>query len=478
MKLKFPPPKLSNLLIGFIAGILIFSSCRKQIETLPQPSEPIFASTYKQNVITDKQKEKVAVIKDVSSILKEIYKDQKVVYEVVSVIRTGYYEDETVLLKDLLYPDYSPLYKSEKFKASKSEKGIFKSTFLKELNKNDYAHLKNALGNASNTRQNARQSNELPTDTAMEIFSNSQGVSIYFPYSENFGANFTPAYFDNINTDPFGNLATVIPADREADAAPGNEPYRYKTYDQNGEIVWEIRYRAVTVNDDYAEVNPTHIVGVGAEPLMPQTPPPPPGTPINRVYHGWSRLNTPSQLDKLISFTGNGGGSEMKVARISGYLKFENQQVTNFAGDVMSIYYKRKEVRKRYWKRVYGVWDPDWKTDNTEQVYAAWEEDTEGTSTFTGEIKTAVRPLFDSTITISGTLGYSITVKTQDQLKTQRKQDRYSYFRDAKNEQGWGFQMCHPGWCGYDDTFLPSGQYWPKFDEGTEWGYTWPYRTF
>jgi hypothetical protein len=458
------------LSLFLILSLFTIFSCRKEVNVnKPETPDAVFP-------ITDKEKQRVEVLKEVASILKEVYKKPKAYYEVNATIYSGYYEDETVLLKDLLTPQTSALYQTEKFKSFKAFPGEFKKEFFNQLNKADYPELKKAMGYQP-VQNNSRIQDEY-VDTSREIFSNSYGASIYFPYSEDFGSNFTPAYFDNINTDPFGNLATVIPADREADSAPGEKPYRHKTYDENGELIWEILYDPVTVDDGFAEIFPVHIVGVGVEParILPVLPPII-TAPTFRVFHGWSRLT--HQYDKLISFTGNGGGSEVKVQRISGYLQFQNQQVTSFAGDLISVDYKRKEINKKYWKRVYGVWDPDWKVDNLEQVYAAWEDDTQGTKTFSGSLSTTLRDSIGGVgVTVTGQIGFSIQVITQDELITQRKQDRYSYFRDALNDQGWGFQMCQPGWCGYDDTFLPANTYWPKYDEGTNWGYTWPYKVY
>lgn len=429
------------------------------------PEEVTFAST-------QKERERVEVLKEVSSILREVYQNPKAYYEVNAAIYSEYYADERVLLKDLLFPKLSPIYKKDKFLAFKSPQGEFRKEFYATLDNGSYPNLEKALGiNAGNI--NYRPQSAGPSDTAKEIFSNSSGVSIYFPYSENFGTIFTPSYFDNINTDPFGDLATVIPADREADSGPGQQPNIRKL---NGSPEFYIHYTAVTVNDAYAENNITHIVGVGGEPIMDDPTTPPPAPSINRVFHGWSVLKD-NQLDKFISLSGNGGGSEMKIARISGYLQFQDQQVTNFAGDVITVQYKRKDTRKDRWKRVYGVWDADWNINNLEQTYAVWEEDTKGKKTYTGSLSTTVTTSPGNTGT--GTVGFSIEVQTQDELVTQRKITRVAYFGAAKSDQGWGFQMCDgSGSCRYDDTFLPAGQYWPKYDAGTIWGYTWSYKTY
>lgn len=313
MKRRTPPQ------LFFILFCFIFFSCKKTNLQNEMPQSPVKFAT------TEKEKQTVAILKEVSTILKEMYKNPKVFHEVVATIYSGYYGDERVLLRDLLFPEQSPIYKMEKFKSLRSPVGLFKKEFLKTFNKGDYPNLIKAFGTSSSV--NYRTTEEIPTDPTLEIFSNSSGASIYFPYSENYGTTFTPQYFDNINTDPFGNMATVIPADREADSAPGDEPYRYKTYDANGEIVWEIRYRPVTVNDDYADMKPTHIVGVGADPVVTshQT------NQVYVVFIGEVRC-TKKNYDVLITFNGSlqGGGPDLRFCRGSGYLTQDgNGQITN-----------------------------------------------------------------------------------------------------------------------------------------------------
>jgi hypothetical protein len=105
-----------------------------------------------------------------------------------------------------------------------------------------------------------------------------------------------------------------------------------------------------------------------------------------------------------------------------------------------------------------------------------WEDDTKGTKTFTGSLTTTVK--LSSGASTVGAIGFNVQVQTQDELITQRNTTRSAYFGAAKTDQGWGFQMCDDKGCRYDDTFLPTGQYWPKWDEGTIWGYTWPYNSY
>ena len=113
-------------------------------------------------------------------------------------------------------------------------------------------------------------------------------------------------------------------------------------------------------------------------------------------------------------------------------------------------------------------------------MYAIWEDDSEGTKTFTGSLGTTVR--VDSNVSITANIGFNVSVKTQDELVTQRKITRTAYFGAAKTDQGWGFYLCDKnGSCRYDNTFLPSGN-WPAYDgnggNGAIWAYTWPYNSY
>lgn len=441
-------------------------SCKKQEVTAIQKTDQsaIFPTT-------EKEKQSVAVLRDVGYVLQTVYRKPKARYEAISAIKTGFYQDERILLRDLLFPESSPVYATEKFKASGAATGEFKKYFFEALNAGNYTALKEAMGFNNSTRSMASGPG---VDSTNEIWTDQNGVSIYFPYSENFPF---VSPLDASNNTAGGNMVTIIYADREADSAPGWEPYYFENPDPMGfQCMDNICYRDVTVDDDYAETHPTNIVGVGAEPARVMTDPPPPSTNVNRVFHGWSRLT--QQLDHLISFTGNGGGSEIKVGRISGYLQVQNQQVTSFAGDLVTVSYSRKDIRKKRWKRVYSVWDADWVPANLEQVYAVWEDDTEGTKTFTGSLGTSVRVDSSTNATITGNIGFNVTVKTQDEIVTQHKITRTAYFGAAKADQAWGYQMCDDKGCRYDDTFLPSGQHWPIYDGGTIWGYTWPYNSY
>jgi hypothetical protein len=422
--------------------ILICVACRREARLEPGLTQTSKAPRFP---ATAEEAERVARISMVKEILKNVYLDADALREVHAAISCRYYSDEYVTLKDLLQPELSQLYGSEKFRRLGITPGRFKTKFWQ-------------VYNGMHPQQQGRQAQN--ADYFIE-----EGITIYFPYSEEF-------------TSPGKNEITLVAADRDADEGPGERP---DGINSNGTT----RYAAITVNDEYAFTQPTHIVGVVDRHLYisntDSVPPPPPPTERRRVYNGYNRLL--EHLDRLISFTGNGGGSEIKVCRISGYLKRTNQQVSDFAGDVMTINFSRRNIKKERYVRVYSVWDPLWYPENFEQVYAVWEEDTEGQKTFNGKLSTTISLDSAGNNTAGGEIGYSITVTTQDEIVRQLKQDRFSYFAAAFINQGHGYDLCYPEGgppCIVDKTFLTAGTSlaWPIYDGRSLWSWTWSFQSF
>src|SRR5690606_35657990 len=79
-------------------------------------------------------------------------------------------------------------------------------------------------------------------------------VGIYQPYYDDF-----PEVDPNEESDYYGPITTIVTATADADEGWGSQPCYINNVFQG--------YVDVLVNDDYAEENPTHIVGVnGVEP--------------------------------------------------------------------------------------------------------------------------------------------------------------------------------------------------------------------
>ena len=101
---KITPP-LTKILPVLILFALSVVSCQKKFEmnTPSKPEEVRFPQTAK-------EEHTVSILKEVGKILQEIYKSPKPYFEVNAAIYSEYYEDERVLLKDLLFPEINPLY--------------------------------------------------------------------------------------------------------------------------------------------------------------------------------------------------------------------------------------------------------------------------------------------------------------------------------------------------------------------------------
>lgn len=380
---------------------------------------------------TQKEKERVALIKETGEILKKVYKNIWAVYEVNAAIKTGYYVDERVLLKDLLTPEKSRLYQTEKFMAAKVKKGVFKNAFAEELLKGDYPLLKLKMGVPSSALSRAADDIGWPSvDSVNEIWSDAYGVSIYFPYSENFPMiNPLDVTLNTID----GQLVTIVSADREADAGPGSQAYYCVPFTSSPEPVsldnLSVCYRQVLVNDDYAEIHPTHIVGVGAEPARIATDNPPPQ--INVVFIG--EVKCTKQYDHLITFNGylQGGGPDLRFCRGSGYLTQDGNGQINNPQNVVQANPTRKDVRKERWVSVYSIWDADWNPANLNQVFAIYDEDKQGTSTVNLSLQTTLRTDSIGIIggTAVGTVGFSWSFKTEDDIIRQLAWSRQSFFQ-------------------------------------------------
>jgi hypothetical protein len=415
--------------------------------------------------LSEKQVRVTALTKEVARALEEVYRDNKACAEVNAAILSGYYADERVLLKDLLLPSSSALYKTDNCKSTKVDTGVFSKRFCEIIERGDYPLLTSELRTVSLLKRSADKA-VLSNDATLSVdyvsvFSGASLISVYFPYSENF-TNLA----DVSKMAPDSKIAimlkpTIVYTDRDGDAGPGKDAYYCPGSPGN------ICYRDVMVDDAYAEKNPTHIITVGADIVPPAPAPVPKNELVTRIYSGACKLTR--QMDKFISFTGNGGGSEIKVCRINAYLRRSDEQVSDFSGDVVTLNFSRADIRKKRWKRVYAVWDPNWNYQDVEQIYAVYEDDNTGSASFDGSLTTNLT-LPGKLGKAEGKIGFNIDVKTQDEIITQKKLDRKSYLRDGLNNQGWGF---YPD----ADDFL-GGKDWPVFDGGAVWQYTLPYRIY
>ena len=442
---------ISTLDLAIALSFILFfiSGCKKNSVSDEKQTQTLNQALVFKIPTTVKEKQLVENLGKVTSVLKILYNDKNNLKEVNAAIFSKTYTDESILLKDLIYQENSRLSKSKKF-IDLCQKwnilaGNFAQKFWNEVNKSNDQSFKTFLEALKNNQNNGR----------VGEYDGSGEVTIYYPYSENY----------NFTNDPITSLAT---ATADADEGYGDKSF----YDTNGTLQWT----HVLVNDDYAFNNPTQIIGVnGVEPIErvqdPQEPPPPPPPPgISRVYIGEGVCK--HQYDRLISFTGNGGGSEIKYCHLTGYLQPVNQQITTFQ-DIASVDFSRGDIRNKRLLRTYTVWDDDWAPADLEQVLAIYEEDNTNTVTFNGSIGTTLT--FSPGNTGTASIGYNIVRQSQDDIIRELKISRNSYFTGAYQDQGWNFSS--------DVTFIPPPipHGWPFYDGSQNGGanvcWTWPYKT-
>ncbi len=439
-----------------LATILLLTACKKEQLNPITPYNGIDQSKVFKLPTTPEEIRLVENLKKTTTVFKELYKENKNLRLVNAAIFSKVYSDESVLLRDLIYPEISVLKKSSKFlKLSnqfKTNLDDFASAFWKEANKVEDIEFEKFLIGLNNQ-------NVIAT-----LGDGGGDVSVYFPYSE----EFVPQDPD-LGGGYYGPVTSISTATADADEGWGEMPYYI-----NGVFQY---YSPVLINDEFAYENPTHIIGVngieyyGDDVPMEAPPPPPPPPGISRVFIGEGLCK--KQYDKLISFSGNGGGSEIKYNRLTGYLQPVNGQVTTFQ-DIVSVGFSRKDIRDKRWKKVYTIWHPDWVPNDNEQVMAIYEEDNTNSQTITGSLGTTLTISPGNTVT--GSIGYTLTIQSQDDIIRQLKISRHTYFGGAFQDQGWGFSD--------DATFLPLPftHGWPRIDGkkdgGAEVCWTWPYNVY
>jgi len=453
-------------MIFFSFLILAFGACKKQDmlqsqirNTLKVDESKIF---YKPQ--TQAEIQLVGNLSKLTEILKVVYQNKDNVKIVNAAVFSGLYTDESVLLKELIYPEISKLRNNKRFNMAVEKHNLslvqFANHFWSEVELKKDPSFKDFL---QKLRTSEISVNNSGFNTGVG-FDDSYKVSIYFPYHENF--------IDESFTSSPG-IISLTTASADADEGIGQIP----VYDFNGAL---LRYDQILVNDGYAEANPTHIIGVNGieldfhttRPINPVNPPPPPPN-FNRVYIGEGICK--EQYDRFISFTGNGGGSEIKYCHLTGYMQPVDGHITKFE-DIVSLNFTRREINKKNWIRVMSIWDDDWETKDIEQVLGIYEEDNRNTKTFNASLKTTLRL---GSVTVEGNIGYTVSVQSQDDIILQLKISRNSYFAGAFIDQGQDFTN--------DRTFIPTNRpdlKWPAYDvhykdkTGADVGWTWPYNQF
>lgn len=437
---------LPIIALGLAMGAV---SCQKRPSVKVQTHQ---ALTHQQQVLAHR-------FDQITDIIRKIYRDPKVREEVSLAIFSNYYVDEVVKLKDLLHPDKSPLFQTAKLtkslEAHQIDKNLFASRFFDVLEKGNYPGLRQFLDSACAYNDSYNQASRATSSYRVAPIDPEAGgggstggtdVTIYYPYSENF-----------VN-EPNAPLSTLT-AHGELDGDYGTDP--------NGNTVW--------IDDDYAEIHPTQIIGMNggdytSEDGNPGTPVQPanPQDTIFEVFVGFVKCK--KQYDRFISLSGNGGASEIHICRGSAYLALDSTgHVPHGTFDEVEIEFRRKEIKKcrkyiDYFKKVFAIWDPNWKWQNREQVFAIYEEDTDPQVNLQMGLNTTLK-IAGQEITI-GPFEFHYSAKTKDEIIRNLKRQHEEFFVNNKLDQGFGFLA--------DGSTSGLHGPWPIIDGGADVSYTMP----
>ncbi len=454
-------PKIITSTIMAVLLAFAISSCKKENKpsavsgTISTKKTTVDPKLVFYKPTTDQEKKLVANLEKVTEIVKEVYKNKEAIKEVNAAIIAKIYSDQSILLKDMIYPNNGLLLASKSFKNLATtlnvKQGTFANDFWALVSKKNDPDFSNFLagikpGNKEALKQGQKRGQNVKTNDYDE-FGNEihpPEVSLYYPYAEQY---INP--FDNSGN--YSPSTSVMTATAEADEGYGWRPI----YDNSGNM----GYTQVVINDDYAYANPTLIIGInGIEPVDYSTPAIltfPPGAPIQvpnlprevrEVYVGDVRVNG-HQYDHLISFTGNGGGSEIRFTRSDGYLKQIDNQVQ--AADVFVVNgpptMGRWHIRNHAWVDWTVTWDADWETDNLEQNLAIYEDDNANSATLGVSIVTTVSVGSQKQ---TGTIGGTIVYKSLDDIIRQNNHKYASFF---PLNRGAGGGTIRNGWLVYDE---------------------------
>jgi len=327
-------------------------------------------------------------------------------------------------LKDLIFPNSSELLKSEKFANEARNYSV---------NLNNFSQSFWAIANSKNDQNFIKFLNTLNTNPD----NLDKQYSIYFPYSENF----------NLNISDISIVSAVADTD---------EILGYKRIGSGSQT----QYNLVKINDDVTETKSTHIIGKNGTTLRVNTSvstlagfqPGPgivtPGLPraVKQVFIG--DVKCKKQYDALISFTGNGGGSEIRFVRGDGYMTPVGGQVT--AVPVSGVHkHTRKQIRQEKWIDWTAEFDMDWEEDNHQLFLAIFEDDNRNSQEVSASVGTTIK--IDSSTSITGSVGVKMTFYSDDDLIHETKLNRDVFFvlnRSSTysicgNYDGWPIRNCN-----------------------------------
>ena len=314
--------------------------------------------------LTESQKTLAQVLRQTSFVLAAISTDPDVAYEIEWGVKTGYYSDESILLKELFFPEKSELYNNPKNKYP--GKHVFAGKFAETFARGNYPHAEEFKDFSLPAARTANYAP--PTDYLIQ-----NGVQIYFPYSEEFGTTY-PDY-----TQPWNQVTTTYEPINNEDANWGEKPVRNPVRDDRGPWIYE----SVWVDDDYAFANRTYILNTDPDPAPARIATCEPNCPMATIVKiGW--VKSENQFGGIFK-----KGPKLRFVQAEGFI-IPNATTTQPMFAEVGINLTRRDVRKRTWKAFDGVWDLNWSEAEKEHSMTVYEWDKKGSQKWTGSVKVSV----------------------------------------------------------------------------------------
>lgn len=421
---------MKKLFIVLCCGF-IFSCQNEQIET-----QQNYDAYQQSNILELNPKERMRnAVLEFTELQKVIHKNKGAFMEIYHLTDNDVYIDNYCSLSDLLNPNTANVYK--KSNVPSKYVGEFKKAFETELSNNEQAYPNLNYVVASLNSQNNEAKNN--TNSNLDGFYNNADLTFYIPYKTN---------DEDVIIDPYDGT-TYVPGVIDAMEALG---YKYNADTEE--------FDEVVTNDDYAnskmtviiEPNSSNVLTMWTENLSSgggsssgSTTPniytgdcdDLKGTDndyIRQVWVGHSKLK--KQYDNWISFSGNGGGSEIIIGRTDSK---EHIEFTNDGADVVVTSmdntfqqnFSRKDIRKKRWKWTGTIWDFNWECSEPihEQLYLVYEDDNTDAIDFS----------FDGIEWGDDTYGATnleTEVRTKDAIIRQWKRESTEFFATNLLDQG------------------------------------------
>ncbi|MGM0634674.1 MAG: hypothetical protein ACQESK_01315 [Bacteroidota bacterium] len=473
-------------ILMLISIVFVFSSCdeeldnKESLDSYNKSSNPYD----KLGKLGDNPEEIMRnAILEFTDMLKLLDNTDDAYIEMFYLFQNNYYVDSYIALEDLLNPSSSEIY--NKVDDSKFTKGSFKIFFNNSIDSDpdSYQNLNYVVNNRN------IPSSELSDEEKMEQFYEVADITLYSPYIVN---ESTSSLF--VESDDF----TLVPGVIDADSGLG---YSYNSS--------SVKWSEIQADDDYSANNfsiiiePNHHCADSAIPVLAEfDAEPTPCTmnsggfsggeiedgnsgadPGNNQYSGdcdqikegdyvrqvfIGSIKCTKQYDKYISFTGNGGGSELQFTRTDSkdYLEGlpNDSDITRHSfTDEFQVHVTRHAIRKKR-ERWYAVpWDFNWECAEPkyEQLLMIYEKDNTSPIDFDfsgieweGETYGAV------------SLEYQ--VRTKNEIIRTWKRDAAEFFvTNMLSDYGCG--------CKYGQNSF-SDRCWPRYDCGANVIYTMPHR--